>query len=75
MVSSSPPLTISVGAVVFVIVILTSKLLKPRMKNTTIKHILLAKFKDGVTPADIEAMAAKYGALVDAIPQMKGFEW
>ena len=75
MVGSSPPLTIAVGALAFAIGALSSRLLKPRMKSTTIKHVLLAKFKDGIEPADIEEMAAKYGALVDAIPQMKGFEW
>ena len=75
MVGSTQPLAIVVGALAFAIGIPSSRLLKPRMKSTTIKHILIAKFKDDVERADIEEMVAKYGALVDVISQMGGFEW
>nr|UWK31730.1 Cyclase2 [Plumbago zeylanica] len=39
------------------------------------KHILLAKFKDGVSDEKIEELIKGYAALVDKIEPMKAFHW
>ena len=41
----------------------------------TVKHILLLKFKDSVTPEQQSVLIEKYAALPNSISAMKGFEW
>lgn len=40
-----------------------------------VKHVLLAKFKDDVTPERIEELIKDYANLVNLIPPMKSFHW
>ncbi|KOM28640.1 hypothetical protein LR48_Vigan561s003000 [Vigna angularis] len=40
-----------------------------------VKHLLLAKFKDDVTPEKIEELIKGYANLVNLIPPMKAFHW
>ncbi|KAJ4832295.1 Stress-response A/B barrel domain-containing protein hs1 [Turnera subulata] len=40
-----------------------------------VKHVLLAKFKEGVTPAQIEELIKGYAGLVNKIEPMKSFQW
>ncbi|OMO58539.1 Dimeric alpha-beta barrel [Corchorus olitorius] len=40
-----------------------------------VKHLLLAKFKDGTTPDKIEELIKGYAGLVDQIEPMKAFHW
>lgn len=39
------------------------------------KHILLAKFKDGIPPDQIEQLIKQYANLVNLIEPMKAFHW
>ncbi|XP_010505132.1 PREDICTED: stress-response A/B barrel domain-containing protein HS1-like [Camelina sativa] len=41
----------------------------------TVKHVLLAKFKDGVSPEKIEELIKGYANLVNLIEPMKAFHW
>ncbi|KAJ6718475.1 hypothetical protein OIU79_006378 [Salix purpurea] len=40
-----------------------------------VKHIVLAKFKEGVTKAEIEKLIKDYADLRNHIKQVKSFEW
>ncbi|XP_062211655.1 stress-response A/B barrel domain-containing protein HS1 [Phragmites australis] len=40
-----------------------------------VKHVLLAKFKDEVTPERLDQLIRGYAALVDVVPSMKAFHW
>jgi hypothetical protein len=40
-----------------------------------VKHVLLAKFKDGVPPDQIEQLIKGYANLVNLIEPMKSFHW
>jgi hypothetical protein len=40
-----------------------------------VKHILLARFKEEVTPERLDQLIRGYAALVDAVPSMKVFHW
>ncbi|GLU05112.1 hypothetical protein SLE2022_222300 [Rubroshorea leprosula] len=40
-----------------------------------VKHVLLAKFKEGTTPEKIEELTKGYADLVNRIEPMKAFEW
>ncbi|XP_024358821.1 stress-response A/B barrel domain-containing protein HS1 [Physcomitrium patens] len=40
-----------------------------------VKHILLLKFKDSISPDEQTALIQKYAALPNSISAMKGFEW
>ncbi|WVZ82721.1 hypothetical protein U9M48_029952 [Paspalum notatum var. saurae] len=40
-----------------------------------VKHILLARFKEEVTPERLDELIRGYAALVDAVPSMKAFHW
>ncbi|KAI5650971.1 hypothetical protein M9H77_36976 [Catharanthus roseus] len=40
-----------------------------------VKHILLAKFKDGVSEEQIELLIKEYANLVNLIEPMKSFQW
>lgn len=43
--------------------------------NGVVKHILLAKFKDGTPPDQIEHLIKGYAKLVTLIEPMKAFQW
>ncbi|XP_014500483.1 stress-response A/B barrel domain-containing protein HS1-like [Vigna radiata var. radiata] len=40
-----------------------------------VKHIVLAKFKDDVTPEKIEELINAFANLVNLVPPMKSFHW
>lgn len=40
-----------------------------------VKHLLLAKFKDGLSEQEIEAYIKEYANLVNLVPSMKAFKW
>lgn len=40
-----------------------------------VKHILLAKFKDGITEEQIDQLIKGYANLVNLIEPMKAFQW
>ena len=40
-----------------------------------VKHILLVRFKEEVTPERLDQLIRVYAALVDAVPSMKAFHW
>lgn len=40
-----------------------------------VKHVLLAKFKDGIPPDEIEQLIKGYANLVNVIEPMKSFHW
>ncbi|XP_059462016.1 stress-response A/B barrel domain-containing protein HS1-like [Corylus avellana] len=40
-----------------------------------VKHVLLAKFKDGIPPDQIEQLIKGYANLVNLIEPMKSFHW
>ena len=40
-----------------------------------VKHILVAKFRDDVTPQRIEELIKGYANLVNLVPSMKAFQW
>jgi len=40
-----------------------------------VKHILLVRFKEEVTPERLDQLIRGYAALVDAVPSMKAFHW
>ncbi|KAE9601525.1 hypothetical protein Lal_00040718 [Lupinus albus] len=40
-----------------------------------VKHIVLAKFKDDITPQQIHELTKAYANLVNLIPPMKSFHW
>jgi hypothetical protein len=40
-----------------------------------IKHVVLAKFKPGVTEADVAELRKKLGALPGIIPEIKGYDF
>lgn len=40
-----------------------------------LRHVVLFKFKDTSTPADVESIVAAFRALPARIPRIKDFEW
>lgn len=44
-------------------------------RGKLLRHIVLFKFKDTSTPADVTAIVAAFRALPGKIPQIKEFEW
>ncbi|XP_074278231.1 stress-response A/B barrel domain-containing protein HS1 [Silene latifolia] len=44
-------------------------------ENGVVKHVLLAKFKDDVTPDKVDELINGYADLVNHIPVMKSFVW
>ncbi|XP_057806119.1 stress-response A/B barrel domain-containing protein HS1 [Salvia miltiorrhiza] len=40
-----------------------------------VKHILLAKFKDGLSEQQIDEYIKEYANLVNLVPSMKAFTW
>ncbi|XP_078436023.1 heat stable protein 1 [Wolffia australiana] len=44
-------------------------------EKVVVKHVLLAKFKDDVSPKTIEELIRGYANLVSLIEPMKAFQW
>jgi hypothetical protein len=44
-------------------------------KNSLLRHVVIFKFKDSSTPAQVEGVAAAFKGLYGQVPQIKGFEW
>ncbi|XP_055811183.1 stress-response A/B barrel domain-containing protein HS1 [Solanum dulcamara] len=44
-------------------------------KGGVVKHILLAKFKDGIPPDQIDQLIKQYANLVNLVEPMKAFHW
>ncbi|KAH0671376.1 hypothetical protein KY290_026944 [Solanum tuberosum] len=44
-------------------------------KGGVVKHILLAKFKDGIPPEQIDQLIKQYVNLVNLVEPMKAFQW
>ncbi|KAF7837673.1 stress-response A/B barrel domain-containing protein HS1 [Senna tora] len=40
-----------------------------------VKHVLVAKFKDDVSPDKIQELIKGYASLVPLVPSMKSFHW
>lgn len=40
-----------------------------------LRHVVLFKFKEGTSDADIKKVEDAFSALPDKIPQIKGYEW
>ncbi|WOK91315.1 stress-response A/B barrel domain-containing protein HS1 [Canna indica] len=40
-----------------------------------VKHLLLSKFKDEVTPEAVENLIKGYANLISLVPSMKAFHW
>ncbi|XP_057771294.1 stress-response A/B barrel domain-containing protein HS1-like [Salvia miltiorrhiza] len=40
-----------------------------------VKHIVLAKFKEGLSKEEIEECIKQFANLVDLVPSMKAFKW
>lgn len=40
-----------------------------------VKHVLLAKFKEGITEEQIDQLIKGYANLVNVIEPMKSFQW
>ena len=58
----------------------TSQLQRERVRRITdmeqvVKHIVLAKFKEEVTEAEIQKLISDYADLRNHIKQIKSFEW
>ena len=50
---------------------------KKRMEEAkgVVKHIVVAKFKDDISPQQIEELINGYANLVSLVPSMKAFQW
>ncbi|KAL3338000.1 hypothetical protein AABB24_030259 [Solanum stoloniferum] len=44
-------------------------------KGGVVKHIVLAKFKDGISPEQIDQLIKQYANLVNLVEPMKAFQW
>ncbi|KAL1535360.1 stress-response A/B barrel domain-containing protein HS1-like [Salvia divinorum] len=44
-------------------------------KGEDVKHILLAKFKEGITEEEIQECMKRFENLVDHLPSLKSFKW
>lgn len=55
----------------------TDKVVKGEMEEAKgiVKHIVLGKFKDDISPERIEELIKSYANLVNLIPPMKSFHW
>ncbi|KAL2530684.1 putative protein Pop3 [Forsythia ovata] len=45
------------------------------VKSGVVKHILLGKFKDGISEEQIQEYIKGYANLVNLVPTMKAFRW
>lgn len=48
---------------------------EPTMKKKQLRHVVLFKFKESATPADIAKVEDAFAALPGKIPQIKDYEW
>ena len=48
---------------------------EPTMKKKQLRHVVLFKFKESATPADIAKVEDAFAALPGKIPQIKDCEW
>lgn len=48
---------------------------KIEKKSKQLRHVVLFKFKEGTTPADIQKVEAAFVALPSKIAEIKDFEW
>lgn len=48
---------------------------KIEKKSEQLRHVVLFKFKEGTTPADIQKVEAAFIALPSKIAEIKDFEW
>ena len=46
-----------------------------KVATPMLRHVVLFKFKDSSTPADIEKILAEFSTLPKKIPQIVAFEW
>lgn len=46
-----------------------------KVASPMLRHVVLFKFKDSSTPADIEKILAEFSTLPKKIPQIVAFEW
>lgn len=44
-------------------------------KDSLLRHVVLFKFKDGTSTADIAKVQAAFSALPSKIPEIAGYEW
>lgn len=49
--------------------------IKIEKKSEQLRHVVLFKFKEGTTPADIQKVEAAFVALPSKIAEIKDFEW
>lgn len=49
--------------------------MKPYKSEKTLRHVVLFKFKDSATPADILAIEESFESLPSKIKEIKAFEW
>ena len=47
----------------------------PKKTAPQLRHVVLFKFKDSATPADVRRVEAAFRALPTQIPEIKGFEF
>ena len=48
---------------------------KQQAKQPILKHVVIFKFKDSSSPADVQHVAETFAALYGKVPQIKAFEW
>jgi len=52
-----------------------TKMEKPAKKESVLRHVVLFKFKEESSEADINKLNEAFNALPEAIPVIKDFEW
>jgi hypothetical protein len=59
------------------ILMLTASMSQAQSKTESkvLRHVVLFKFKDSSTPADVKKVEDAFAALADKLPQIKGYEW
>ena len=59
------------------ILILTASMSRAQSKTEAkvLRHVVLFKFKDSSTPADVKKVEDAFAALAGKLPQIKGYEW
>lgn len=48
---------------------------KPKKAASVLRHVVMFKFKDNATPAEVKKVEAAFSALAGKITQIKNFEW
>ena len=59
------------------ILMLTASMSQAQSKTESkvLRHVVLFKFKDSSTPADVKKVEDAFAALAGKLPQIKGYEW